>query len=171
MMYFSKTPLKYTIMQWIWKKRAVTVDSEKRTRTEEGVGPVKQVIREHLIDCSGPEQFVFSLICPECGKVWQSTPAGFSKAGEEPQTESKLVIFYLLYERERQRAFERAVEEAVHFFNLCPLCERLVCNDCFLICQEIDMCRRCAERLQEMGEQVSRAGGTAPQRPFDEQTG
>ena len=89
---------------------------------------MKQVIREHMIDCSDTEKFVFNLICPECGKVWQSTPVSFSKAGEEPQTESKRIIFYLLYEREKKRAFERAVEEAVHSFNVCPLCERLVCN-------------------------------------------
>ena len=116
---------------------------------------MKQFIREHLIDCSDQEKFVFNLICPECGKVWQSTPAAFSKAGEDPRTESKQVVFYLLYEREKKRAFEKAVEEAGHFFNLCPLCERLVCNNCFLICQEIDMWRRCAEKLQETGEQVS----------------
>ena len=116
---------------------------------------MKQFIREHLIDCSDQEKFVFNLICPECGKVWQSTPVGFSKAGEDPRTESKQVVFYLLYEREKKRAFDKAVEEAGHFFNLCPLCERLVCNNCFLICKEIDVCRRCAEKLQETGEQVS----------------
>ena len=103
---------------------------------------MKQVIREHLIDCSDQEKFVFNLICPECGKVWQSTPVGFSKAEEDPRTESKQVVFYLLYEREKKRAFDKAVEEAGHFFNLCPLCERLVCNNCFLICKEIDVCRR-----------------------------
>lgn len=125
---------------------------------ELGGDSVKRVIREHLIDCSNRERFVFSLICPECGKVWQSTPVKFSKAGEEVQTESKQVIYYLLYEREKQRAFFRAVDEAVHNFNLCPLCERLVCNDCFLICQDIDICTRCAEQLNETGEQVSLTG-------------
>ena len=123
---------------------------------------MKQLIREHLIDCSDQEKFVFNLICSECGKVWQSTPAGFSKAGEDPRTESKQVVFYLLYEREKKRAFDKAVEEAGHFFNLCPLCERLVCNNCFLICKEIDVCRRCAERLQETGEQVSFTGWGDP---------
>ena len=129
---------------------------------------MKQVIREHLIDCSDQEKFVFNLICPECGKVWQSTPVGFSKAGKEPETESKRVIFYLLYEREKQRALTRAVEEAVHFFNICPVCERLVCNDCFLICQDIDMCLRCAEQLQETGEQVSFVGWTTQENHCDD---
>lgn len=54
---------------------------------------MKQLIREHLIDCSDQEKFVFNLICPECGKVWQSTPVGFSKAEEDPRTESKQVVF------------------------------------------------------------------------------
>lgn len=122
---------------------------------------MKRVIREHLIDCSDRDRFVFNLICPECGRVWQSTPVAFSKAGEEPATESRRVVFYLLYEREKQRAFDRAMEEAVHFFNLCPVCERLVCNDCFLLCREIDLCRRCAEQLQETGEKASFAGWAA----------
>lgn len=135
---------------------------------QERVSAVKQVIEQHLIDCSTPEKFVFNLICPECGKVWQSAPVGFSKAGEEPATESKQVVFYLLYEREKQRAFAKAVEEAIRFFNLCPVCERLVCNDCFLICQEIDLCCRCAERLQETGEQVSYAGWAAQEEYWDE---
>ena len=116
---------------------------------------MKRVIQEHLIDCSDPDKFVYNLICPECGKLWQSTPVPFSKAGQAPQTESKKVIFY------------RAVEEAVHCFNLCPVCERLVCNDCFLICQDIDMCRRCAEQLQETGEQVSFSGWTTQADPCD----
>ena len=64
-------------------------------------------------------------------------------------------------EEEFQR-YEKAVEEAGHFFNLCPLCERLVCNNCFLICKEIDVCRRCAEWLQETGEQVSFMDWGAP---------
>ena len=132
---------------------------------------MEQVIREHLIDCSDPEKFVFNLICPECGKVWQSTPVAFSKAGEVPPTESKRVIYYLLYEREKQRACAKAVEEAVHCFNLCPLCERLVCNSCFLICQDIDMCLRCAEQLQETGEQVSFAGWATHEDHCGEKTG
>ena len=76
---------------------------------------MKQIIREHLIDCSDQEKFVYNLICPECGKVWQSTPVAFSRAGAEPRTESKKVISYLIYEREKQRALDKAVEEAVHF--------------------------------------------------------
>ena len=76
--------------------------------------------------------------------------------------------FYLLYEREKRRAFAKAVEEAVQFFNLCPVCERLVCNDCFLICQDIDMCLRCAEQLQETGEQVSFVGWTTQEDHCDE---
>ena len=72
-------------MQWIWMPEVVIVNLRKRTGKRR-VNSVKKVIREHLIDCSDTEKFVFNLICPECGKVWQSTPVSFSKAGEEPQT-------------------------------------------------------------------------------------
>jgi hypothetical protein len=30
----------------------------------------------------------------------------------------------------------------------------VVCNQCFLICDDLDMCRHCAEALQEKGHPV-----------------
>ena len=49
---------------------------------------------------------------------------------------------------------ERAVEEAANVFNQCPICKRLVCDYCFLICDDLDLCISCATRLQEKGEPV-----------------
>ena len=40
-------------------------------------------------------------------------------------------------------------------------------KDSVLICQDIDMCRRCAEQLQETGEQVSFSGWTTQADPCD----
>ena len=38
---------------------------------------------------------------------------------------------------------------------VCPICRRLICDSCFLICEEMDMCRACAKRLKEDGEPVN----------------
>ena len=119
---------------------------------------MKQILSNSIKDGSDADGFLFSLQCSECGKNWQSTPVRFSKAGVEPQNESKQTIYRALYQREQQQAKEKAVAEAAHQFNRCPLCGRLICNDCFLVCEDLDMCRSCAEALQETGEPASFIG-------------
>ena len=115
---------------------------------------MKHVISTHLEDRSDQEKFCFSLVCKECGSEWRSTPIRFSKAGEVPQTEAKRIIAKALYQREHAQAVERALNEAVQHFNVCPLCHGLVCNYCFIICDDLDMCRSCSDSLQEQGEAV-----------------
>lgn len=119
---------------------------------------MKQILKNVIKDESDAESFVFSLSCSECGKSWKSMPVRFSKAGIEPQNAAKQTIYQALYQRERELAREQAVTGAVHHFNRCPLCGWLICNDCFLICEDLDMCRSCAEKLQETGEPASFAG-------------
>ena len=41
-----------------------------------------------------------------------------------------------LYQREHAQAMEHALNEAVQHFNVCPLCHGLVCNYCFIICDD-----------------------------------
>ena len=36
----------------------------------------------------------------------------------------------------------------------CPICKRLVCDHCFLICDDLDMCVQCAAKLNEKGTVV-----------------
>ena len=115
---------------------------------------MKHIIRTHLADRSDQGKFCFSLVCKECGSEWRSTPIRFSKAGEIPQTEAKRVIAKALYQREHAQAMEYALNEAVQHFNVCPLCHGLVCNYCFIICDDLDMCRSCSDSLQEKGEAV-----------------
>ena len=38
--------------------------------------------------------------------------------------------------------------------NDCPICKRLVCSRCFLICDDLDMCKQCAAHLEETGSPV-----------------
>ena len=55
---------------------------------------------------------------------------------------------------------QAAGQEARERFSQCPICRRLVCDACFLICDEMDLCRECAGRMEESGE----AGGAMKMR-------
>ena len=67
----------------------------------------------------------------------------------------KRELYDAVYQREKNRARLAAGREAVERFSQCPICRRLVCDSCFLICDEMDMCRECAGRLKESGEPVA----------------
>ena len=115
---------------------------------------MRRIIRASMEDASSVERFQFSLRCAVCGSLWESRPVYFSKAEVQPENEGKRVIFHALYQREREDAFERAVTEALEHFSRCPICKRLVCDRCFLLGEDIDLCKDCAAFLQESGEPV-----------------
>ena len=115
---------------------------------------MKQVIKEAMGDCSTIGEFRFLLRCQEFGRTWHSSPVRFSKAGTKPETEGMRAVFRTLYERERAAAREKAAAEASEIFSQCPVCGRLVCDRCFLICEELDMCVSCANHLKEHGSPV-----------------
>ena len=115
---------------------------------------MRRMIRDAMEDRSSPEAFRFSLNCAGCGVTWISRTSRFSKAGVTPESEGKRVIFQALYQREREDVFERAATEAMEYFSLCPICKRLVCDRCFLLGEDIDLCTDCAAFLQERGEPV-----------------
>ena len=125
---------------------------------------MNQVIKEAMGDCSTIGEFRFLLRCQECGRTWHSSPVRFSKAGTRPETEGMRAVFRTLYEREREAAREKAAAEALEIFSQCPVCGRLVCNRCFLICEDLDLCAACAKALQVRGDVV--AGETSSPREF-----
>lgn len=116
---------------------------------------MKRVVKEAMGDCSTVEEFRFLVRCQECGGIWHSSPIRFSKAGAEPESEGMRTILRTLYEREREAAREKAAVEAAEFFNYCPVCGRLVCDRCFLICEDLDLCIACAKALQVRGDVVA----------------
>ena len=116
---------------------------------------MKQVIKEMMGDCSTIGEFRFLLRCQECGRTWHSSPVRFSKAGTKPETEGMRAVFRALYERERAAAREKAAAEASETFSRCPVCGRLVCDRCFLICEDLDLCTACTEALQMRGSVVA----------------
>ena len=116
---------------------------------------MKRVVKEAMGDCSTVDEFRFLVRCQECGGIWHSSPIRFSKAGAEPESEGMRTILRTLYEREREAAREQAAAEAAEFFNYCPVCGRLVCDRCFLICEDLDLCIACAKALQVRGDVVA----------------
>ena len=116
---------------------------------------MKRVVKEAMGDCSTVEEFRFLVRCQECGGIWHSSPIRFSKAGAEPAPEGMRTILRTLYEREREAAREMAAAEAAEIFNYCPVCGRLVCDRCFLICEDLDLCIACAKALQVSGDVVA----------------
>lgn len=116
---------------------------------------MKRVVKEAMGDCSTVEEFRFLVRCQECGGIWHSSPIRFSKAGAEPEPEGMRTILRTLYEREREAAREMAAAEAAEIFNYCPVCGRLVCDRCFLICEDLDLCIACAKALQVRGDVVA----------------
>ena len=116
---------------------------------------MKQVIKEAMGDCSTIEEFRFFLRCQECGRTWHSSPVRFSKAGTRPETEGMRTVFRTLYEREREASREKAAAEASEIFSQCPVCGRLVCDHCFLICEDLDLCTACANKLRVRGRIVA----------------
>ncbi|MDO4530554.1 MAG: hypothetical protein Q4C06_01120 [Bacillota bacterium] len=115
---------------------------------------MKGILLRHLLDHSDEKGFRFSIECGECGRKWTSRKYPFSKADIEAPTKEKKIIYSILYEREKKTAVARVIKEAEFEFNLCPVCGKLVCNHCFRICEDLDMCSKCAALLKEKGEQV-----------------
>ena len=107
-----------------------------------------------LENLSTREVFLFRITCAACGTPYGGKSVRFSKAGITPPTEGKRIIFDTLYEQEFRDARQASVREATEHLNYCPICKRLVCNRCFLICEDLDMCKQCAAQLEETGSPV-----------------
>ena len=115
---------------------------------------MKQLVERMLENLSTREYFLFRVLCGECGTAYGNRPVQFSKAGAQPQTGGKKVIYDALYEQEFKSARLSAIRDAAEHLNYCPICKRLVCNRCFLICDDLDMCKQCAAQLEETGSPV-----------------
>ena len=115
---------------------------------------MKQLVEAILENLSTREVFLFRVLCDCCGAEYGNNPRRFSKAGVEPENQNKQIIFDAIYEQEFRQARGFSIRDAAEHMNYCPICKRLVCNGCFLICEDMDMCRDCADRLGQTGYSV-----------------
>ena len=115
---------------------------------------MKKLIERMLENLSTRDVFLFRIACGACGKEYGNKPMRFSKAEVIPQTPKKAALYEILYAQELQTARLSAVRDAAEHLNYCPICKRLVCNRCFLICEDLDMCKQCASAMEETGTPV-----------------
>lgn len=116
---------------------------------------MKKLVDAVLENLSSKEVFLFRVICGSCGLEYGNRPIRFSKAGIKPAAQNKQILYDALYEQELRAARQVAVRNAAEHMNYCPICRRLVCNQCFLICDDLDMCRQCAADLEQQGKPVA----------------
>ena len=115
---------------------------------------MKKMVEQFLENLSTRDVFLFRMVCGGCGAEYANKSVRFSKAGQAADTQAKKVIFEAVYEQEFRFARQAAIRDAAEHMNYCPICKRLVCNGCFLICEDMDMCRDCADRLGQTGYSV-----------------
>ena len=115
---------------------------------------MKQLVEKLLENLSTREVFLFRIACCTCGAEYGGQKIRFSKAGISPATEGKQILYDACYEQELRLARQLAIRDGAENLNYCPICKRLVCNRCFLICQDLDMCKECAAHLEETGSPV-----------------
>lgn len=123
---------------------------------------MKKLVEPLLEDRSTADRFLFRIRCGVCGRSCSAGPVGFSRAGVRPATEQKQVLFDILYRQEHADARSRAVRQVAEMVNLCPLCGRIVCNRCFWICEDLDLCRECAAAAGETGVSVDSGDPAGP---------
>lgn len=115
---------------------------------------MKKLVETLLEDMSTKEVFLFRITCAGCGAEYGNKPIRFTKAGVPPGTPEKQIIYNALYEQEFRDARQAAIRSAAEDMNFCPICKQLICNHCFLICDDLDMCRQCAVTLRQSGQPV-----------------
>ena len=115
---------------------------------------MKKLVETILENHSTKDVFLFRIACANCGTEYANKPIRFSKAGISPESQAKQTIFAAIYEQELNAARQAAIRTGAEHMNYGPICKRLVCNQCFLICDDLDMCCRCAKELNEAGSPV-----------------
>ena len=144
--------LRKSIIGIIYLERTENYNGSVKQRKEDCV--LRKLVEAVLEDLSTRDMFLFRVTCGNCGSAYGNKPIRFSKADTPATTKNKQIIHDALYEQEFRAAKQVAIRNAAEHMNYCPICKRLVCNQCFLICDDLDMCKHCAADLEQQGKPV-----------------
>ena len=116
---------------------------------------MRKLVETALENRSTKEVFLFRISCAICAQEYGNKPTPFTKAGDPSPAPDKQILYEAVYQQELQVARNIAIRNAAEQLNRCPICKRLVCDRCFLICDDLDMCRECAAKLRQCGQAVA----------------
>jgi hypothetical protein len=92
---------------------------------------LRDLITKKVTDELEGNTYRFTFYCDICGQPWHSVDyTGSGDAGDK--------------ERDHSAAFERAKIESRTNFNYCVSCERAVCDRCFRVLPDRDICKECS---------------------------
>ena len=105
-----------------------------------------KTITKNFTDRSTDRFFQFSFYCDRCGKKWTSEQYPFVHGFSKELTDDERKAKEILWRIDHDAAFERANLEARLRFNSCKACGAIVCDECFAMEEEDDLCVDCANR-------------------------
>ena len=105
-------------------------------------------LTKKITNNSTEDDFQFFFHCDRCGAGVPSEKYIFSAEHFDPPLRG--LARTLLWTRRHDEAYERANDEARFEFNLCPICGRRVCDNCFHVSSEAvtDICLDCKQSLE-----------------------
>lgn len=112
---------------------------------------LNEKLANRIRDCSDDKKIAFGFECESCGKLWEVISVPFTKKADN---ETEQVIRDAQYHREWVRIKADASKAFREHFSVCPICGKIVCDYCFVICDEIEMCSSCAKELGKQGTTV-----------------
>ncbi len=105
-----------------------------------------KTVTKKVKDRSTDRFFKFSFYCVRCGKEWTSDPYYFENCFSDNLSESERRAKDIMWRTDHDAAFERANLEARLRFDQCNSCRRNVCDECFAMEEEDDLCVDCAKQ-------------------------
>lgn len=112
---------------------------------------LNEKLMSQIRDCSDDKRIAFGFECESCGKLWEVISVPFTR---KAVSETEQVIRDAQYRREWERVKTEALKAFREHFSVCPICGKIVCDYCFVICDEIEMCSTCAKELGKQGTPV-----------------
>lgn len=121
---------------------------------------MKEVIKTKIKSASSNGTIIYRVECDACNRLISSRPVTSSDSQKDLSKEQQ-IIHAAMFERDKERELTALVRKATEIFSLCPICHKLICDDCFLVCDDLDMCKDCASKLQAKGSVVAERAITA----------